>query len=46
MAYDETYKNTKNNFGAEPELVLRNYHRSINKSKPVLDIRAGQVSIL
>jgi cyclopropane fatty-acyl-phospholipid synthase-like methyltransferase len=42
MSYDETYKNTKNNFGAEPELVLRNYYRRINKSKPVLDIGAGQ----
>ncbi len=42
MSYDETYKNTKNNFGAEPEFVLRNYYRRINKSRPVLDIGAGQ----
>jgi tellurite methyltransferase len=42
MSYDETYKNTKNTFGSEPELVLRNYYRRINKSKPVLDIGAGQ----
>jgi cyclopropane fatty-acyl-phospholipid synthase-like methyltransferase len=42
MSYDETYKNTKNNFGEEPEPVLRNYYRRISKSKPVLDIGAGQ----
>jgi cyclopropane fatty-acyl-phospholipid synthase-like methyltransferase len=42
MSYDETYKNTKNNFGEEPEPVLRNYYHKINKSKPVLDIGAGQ----
>jgi cyclopropane fatty-acyl-phospholipid synthase-like methyltransferase len=42
MSYDETYKNTKNNFGAEPEPVLRNYYRRLDKSGPVLDIGAGQ----
>ena len=42
MTYDETYKNSKDNFGAEPEPVLRNYYRRINKSQPVLDIGAGQ----
>ncbi len=42
MSYDETYKNIKNNFGGEPEPVLRNYYRRIGKSKPVLDIGAGQ----
>jgi tellurite methyltransferase len=42
MSYDETYKNTKNAFGTEPELVLRNYYRRMNKSRPVLDIGVGQ----
>jgi cyclopropane fatty-acyl-phospholipid synthase-like methyltransferase len=42
MSYDETYKNTKDNFGAEPEPVLRNYYHRINRSRPVLDIGAGQ----
>jgi cyclopropane fatty-acyl-phospholipid synthase-like methyltransferase len=42
MSYDETYKNTKNNFGAEPEPILRNNYRRINTSRPVLDIGAGQ----
>jgi cyclopropane fatty-acyl-phospholipid synthase-like methyltransferase len=42
MPYDETYKNTKDAFGAEPELILRNYYHRMNKSQPVLDIGAGQ----
>ncbi|HUH98656.1 MAG TPA: class I SAM-dependent methyltransferase [Anaerolineales bacterium] len=42
MLYDETYANTKNNFGEEPEPVLRDYYHKINTSKPVLDIGAGQ----
>jgi tellurite methyltransferase len=42
MSYDETYRNTKNVFGIEPELVLRNYYRRMNKSRPILDIGAGQ----
>jgi tellurite methyltransferase len=42
MSYDETYRKTKNNFGAEPEPILRSYCHRINKSRPVLDIGAGQ----
>jgi cyclopropane fatty-acyl-phospholipid synthase-like methyltransferase len=42
MSYDETYKNTKDTFGAEPEPVLRNYYRKMNRAGPVLDIGAGQ----
>jgi tellurite methyltransferase len=42
MSYDETYKNTNNVFGTEPELLLRNHYRGMNKSQPVLDIGVGQ----
>jgi cyclopropane fatty-acyl-phospholipid synthase-like methyltransferase len=42
MLYDETYANTKNNFGAEPEPVLKNHYHRMDKSKHVLDIGAGQ----
>jgi cyclopropane fatty-acyl-phospholipid synthase-like methyltransferase len=42
MSYDDTYANTKNNFGEGPEPILRSFYRRMNKSKPVLDIGAGQ----
>jgi cyclopropane fatty-acyl-phospholipid synthase-like methyltransferase len=42
MSYDETYRNTANNFGAGPEPILQKYYQSINTSRPVLDIGAGQ----
>jgi cyclopropane fatty-acyl-phospholipid synthase-like methyltransferase len=42
MSYDETYKNTKNTFGAEPEPILINYYHRMSKFQPVLDIGAGQ----
>jgi cyclopropane fatty-acyl-phospholipid synthase-like methyltransferase len=42
MSYDETYKNTKDTFGTEPEPILRNNYHRMNKSEPVLDIGAGQ----
>jgi tellurite methyltransferase len=42
MSYDETYKNTKNVFGTEPELLLRNHYRGMSESKPVLDVGVGQ----
>ncbi len=40
--YNQQYKNNKNVFGAEPEKILQDYYSTINKSKPVLDIGAGQ----
>jgi len=42
MSYDETYRQTKDVFGTEPELVLRSHYRRINNSWPVLDIGVGQ----
>ena len=42
MLYDNTYRNSKDNFGSEPEPVLRDYYHKIDKSGPVLDIGAGQ----
>ena len=42
MIFDETYRNIENVFGEEPELVLKNYYRMMNKSIPVLDIGNGQ----
>ena len=42
MTYDETYSNTKAAFGTEPETVLINHFHKLDKSKPVLDIGAGQ----
>ncbi len=42
MAYDEMYSKTKNAFGTEPEAVLINHYRRMNKSKPILDIGMGQ----
>ena len=42
MTFDETYSDVENVFGDEPELVLKNCYRRINKSLPVLDIGAGQ----
>jgi 2-polyprenyl-3-methyl-5-hydroxy-6-metoxy-1,4-benzoquinol methylase len=42
MTYDKTYSNVKNVFGAEPEKILREYYKKIDKSGTVLDIGAGQ----
>jgi tellurite methyltransferase len=42
MSYDEIYQSVKHNFGSEPEPILRNHHHLVNKSKPILDIGAGQ----
>lgn len=42
MKYDKTYKEIKHFFGSEPEEILKRYYNKINKTKPVLDIGAGQ----
>ena len=42
MTFDEIYSNVENVFGDEPELVLKDYYRRMNKSLPVLDIGVGQ----
>lgn len=42
MSYNNSYSKTKNVFGSEPETILINYADKIDKSKPVLDIGAGQ----
>jgi cyclopropane fatty-acyl-phospholipid synthase-like methyltransferase len=42
MPYDETYRKTKDAFGAEPEVILRKFYRRIDRTEPVLDIGAGQ----
>ncbi len=42
MSYDETYRKTSGYFGVEPaELLTGNYHL-FDKTKPVLDLGAGQ----
>jgi tellurite methyltransferase len=42
MTYDKTYKDIKDLFGSEPEVILKKFYRRIDKSRPVLDIGAGQ----
>ncbi len=42
MNYDEAYKKTPDLFGPEPEALLRKFVREMDKSRPVLDIGAGQ----
>ena len=42
MTYDKTYKEIKNVFGSQPEEILKRYYEQIDKTKPVLDIGAGQ----
>jgi cyclopropane fatty-acyl-phospholipid synthase-like methyltransferase len=42
MTYDELYRNNENYFSAEPVKLLKDYWPLIEKSKPVLDIGAGQ----
>lgn len=42
MSYNKTYSETVNVFGSEPEKILVDYVDKIDKSKPVLDIGAGQ----
>ena len=42
MTYDKTYKEIKDVFGSEPVEILKRYYQQIDKTKPVLDIGAGQ----
>ena len=42
MTYDKTYKEIKDVFGSEPEVILKKYYKLIDNSRPVLDIGAGQ----
>ena len=42
MSYDKSYKEIKDVFGSEPEEILKKYYERIDKTKPVLDIGAGQ----
>jgi tellurite methyltransferase len=42
LSYNKTYGNTKNVFGSEPEKILVDFTDKIEKSKPILDIGAGQ----
>jgi SAM-dependent methyltransferase len=42
MTYDKTYKEIKDVFGSEPVEILKRYYAQIDKTKPVLDIGAGQ----
>lgn len=42
MDYDKAYRRTENVFGPDPEEILTVYYYRINKSRPVLDIGAGQ----
>ena len=42
MNYDKKYKETKEYFGKEPAGILKEHYQKIDKSKPVLDIGAGQ----
>ncbi len=42
MQFDEVYSMSENVFGSQPERILINFCAYIDKSKPVLDIGAGQ----
>ncbi|MGD8307688.1 MAG: methyltransferase domain-containing protein [Ignavibacteria bacterium] len=42
MSYDKSYGEVKNLFGSDPDKILIDYSDQIDKSKPVLDIGAGQ----
>lgn len=42
MNYDERYSNVNDYFGKEPEGILKEYYYKLDKSKPILDIGAGQ----
>ena len=42
MKYDEAYDNTEHMFGREPETILKQYHAALDRTRPVLDIGAGQ----
>lgn len=40
--YDGMYRNYPNFFGPEPDRRLTEHHQLLDKSKPVLDLGAGQ----
>jgi SAM-dependent methyltransferase len=42
MTYDKTYKEIKDVFGCEPVEILKRYYEQIDRTRPVLDIGAGQ----
>lgn len=42
MQYDNAYRKTPDFFGTEPTAILRSYCHLIDRSRPVLDIGAGQ----
>jgi SAM-dependent methyltransferase len=42
MTYDKTYKEIKDVFGSEPVEILKRYYEQIDRTRPVLDIGAGQ----
>ena len=42
MNYDERYANIKDYFGKESVGILKEHYKKLDKSKPVLDIGAGQ----
>ena len=42
MSFEERYRTTKDVFGSEPEQLLQTYHASIDRSRAVLDVGAGQ----
>jgi SAM-dependent methyltransferase len=42
MIYDKTYKEIKDVFGSEPVEILKRYYEQIDRTRPVLDIGAGQ----
>ena len=42
MNYDKRYTNIKDYFGKESVGILKKYYKKLNRSKPVLDIGAGQ----
>jgi len=42
MQYDETYGSVEHYFGAQPERLLKNHYRKVDKSGRVLDLGVGQ----
>jgi len=42
VSYDRVYREHSDYFGAEPQQILLDYYHLLDKSKPVLDIGAGQ----
>ncbi len=42
MQYDEAYRKSQDYFGSEPTDILRDFVHLVDKSRPILDIGAGQ----